>query len=121
RRSALFNRADVAISSPCVALSRSGPRKRAVRWKEPSLLSTTPGATRPAQGSQSASRAGRLRYSARFIMVFALNVQQSAVLDVPREHGHELRIESRTPHCQRVADDPEREAGQPELQPKADG
>jgi hypothetical protein len=59
RRSALFKRADVAISSPCVALSRSGPRNRAVRWKLPSLFKTTPGATRPAQGSQSASSAGR--------------------------------------------------------------
>src|SRR3546814_221345 len=66
RRSALFNRADVAISSPCVALSRSGPRNRAVRWKLPSLFKTMPGATNPAQGSQSASSAGRWRYSARF-------------------------------------------------------
>ena len=49
--------ADVAINSPCVALSRSGPRKRAVRWKLPSLFKTTPGAISPAQGSQSASSA----------------------------------------------------------------
>ncbi len=47
RRRALFKRADVAISSPCVALSRSGPRNRAVRWKLPSLFKTTPGATSP--------------------------------------------------------------------------
>lgn len=100
RRSALFKRAAVAISSPCVALSRSGPRNRAVRWNEPSLLSTTPGATSPAQGNQSASRAGRVRYSARCIMVFASNVQQRAVLDVSSENRHELRIQARAPHRQ---------------------
>src|SRR5256885_3689762 len=55
RRSALFKRADVAISSPCVALSRSGPRKRAVRWKLPSLFKTTPGATSPARSEEHTS------------------------------------------------------------------
>ena len=33
-----------------VADSRSGPRKRAVRWKAPSLFRTTPGPTRAVHG-----------------------------------------------------------------------
>src|SRR3546814_5124389 len=66
RRSTLLSRAQVATSSGSVALSRSGPRKRKLRWKLPSLLSTTPGATSAAHGRWSASSAGFLRYSARF-------------------------------------------------------
>jgi len=50
RPSAPFRREVVETSSAAVALSRSGPRKRAVRWKLPSLLATTPGATSAAQG-----------------------------------------------------------------------
>src|SRR3546814_9687725 len=46
----LFSRAVTETSSAGVALSRSGPRKRAVRWKEPSLLRTTPSATSATQG-----------------------------------------------------------------------
>jgi hypothetical protein len=52
----------------CDGGSRSGPRKRAVRWKLPSLLSTTPVPTSAAQGRKSASRVFLLRYSARFII-----------------------------------------------------
>mmetsp|Transcript_42340 Transcript_42340/g.99569 ORF Transcript_42340/g.99569 Transcript_42340/m.99569 type:complete len:365 (-) Transcript_42340:494-1588(-) len=123
-RSALFNRADVEISSPCVALSRSGPRKRAVRWKEPSLFSTTPGAISPAQGSQSASKAGRWRYSARFSMRYLplpLHVQQRPVLDMAREDLHEPRIDTRAPDRQRMAGDPEHQARNPQLQAQAHG
>jgi hypothetical protein len=39
-----------AASSAGVAESRSGPRNFAVRWKLPSLFSTTPSATSAAQG-----------------------------------------------------------------------
>ena len=42
RRNALFSRPVIATSSACVAESRSGPRNRAVRWNEPSLLRMTP-------------------------------------------------------------------------------
>src|SRR5690606_39610575 len=44
-----------------------------------------------------------------------------AVLDVPGEDLHELRIDARTPHRQRMADDPEHHAGNPQLQAQADG
>ena len=60
RRSALFNRADVAISSPCVALSRSGPRNRAVRWKLPSLFKTTPRRDQPGPGQPIGQQRGVL-------------------------------------------------------------
>src|SRR6185437_14741578 len=109
RRSALFNRADVATSSPSVALSRSGPRKRAVRWNEPSLFNTTPSPTRPAHGNQSASSAGRRRYSARDIMA----ATRPAVRDASGA--------ARTPHGQRMTDQPQREADQPQLQAQPDG
>jgi hypothetical protein len=54
-----------ATSSAGVALSRSGPRKRAVRWNDPSLLSTTPGPTSATQGRKSARLADLVRYSAK--------------------------------------------------------
>ncbi len=38
------------------------------------------------------------------------------MLDVPGEHGHELRVKARTPDRQRMADDPEHDAGNPQLQ-----
>src|SRR3546814_6252692 len=57
-------------SSAGTALSRSGPRKRAVRWNEPSLLRTTPSPASATQGRKSAKRVEVRRYSARFIMVF---------------------------------------------------
>ena len=40
----------IATNSAGVAESRSGPRKRAVRWNDPSLLRTTPLSTSAAQG-----------------------------------------------------------------------
>ncbi|KAG0774644.1 hypothetical protein G6F22_013900 [Rhizopus arrhizus] len=49
------------------------------------------------------------------------HVQQRAVLDVPGKHGHELRIDTRTPDRQRVADDPEHHARNPQLQAQPDG
>src|SRR5690606_40792109 len=115
RRRALFRRAEVATSSPWVALSRSGPRKRRLRWKAPSLFYTTPGATRPAQGSQSASWAGRRWYSVRFSMVVSSHIEQRRLLDVPGKHLQELRVQTGTPHRQRVTYQPERQARQPQL------
>ena len=50
-----------------------------------------------------------------------LHVQQRLVLDVPGEDLHELRIDTRAPHGQRVADDPEHDTGNPELQAQPDG
>jgi hypothetical protein len=50
----LLRRLVTETSSAGVAESRSGPRKRAVRWKPPSLLRTMPGATSAAQGRKSA-------------------------------------------------------------------
>ena len=44
------SRAETATSSASVALSRSGPRNLADRWKLPSLLRTTPWPTKAAQG-----------------------------------------------------------------------
>ncbi|WP_426727444.1 hypothetical protein [Enterobacter cloacae complex sp. 288G10] len=40
---------------------------------------------------------------------------------MPREDLHELRIDARTPYGQRVADDPEHHAGNPQLQAQPDG
>src|SRR5690606_40812904 len=59
RRKALLSRPATATSSAGTAESRSGPRKRAVRWKLPSLLRTTPSPTSAAQGRKSARRVDR--------------------------------------------------------------
>ena len=50
RLSTLFSRALIAMSSWATALSVSGPRKRIVRAKLPSLFSTIPGPIKAAQG-----------------------------------------------------------------------
>jgi len=70
RLSALLSRAEVAISSAWVALSRSGPRNRAMRRKLPSLLRMMPGAIIAAQGRKSESREARRACSRRNIMGF---------------------------------------------------
>src|SRR5690554_1879393 len=80
-----------------------------------------PGATSPTHGNQSASSAGRWRYSARFSMAFPSHVQQRFVLDVPGEHGHELWIEPCAPDRQRMADDPQHQSRNPQLQAQPDG
>src|SRR3546814_846975 len=46
--------------------------------------------------------------------------QERPVLHVAGEHLDELRVESRAPHRQRVADDPQHHARQPLLQPDPD-
>src|SRR5690606_12600919 len=120
RRSALLRRAEVATSSAFVTLSRSGPRKRIVRWNEPSLLSTVPGATSAAHGSQSARRAGRFRYSARFIMGSPSCIEQNSVLEVPAEDRHEIRVVARTPYRKRMSYEPQQHARHPQLKAQSD-
>src|SRR3546814_3823735 len=68
RGKAWLRRPATATNSAGTALSRSGPRKRAVRCRLPSLLRTMPSPTSATQGRKSASRVLRLRYSARFII-----------------------------------------------------
>src|SRR6185312_14322779 len=115
RRSALLSRAVTPTSSAGVALSRSGPRKRAVRWNEPSLLRTTPSSTKAAQGRKSARPAGRLRYSARF-NIRASDAEMGWVAKVAAHHVDELRIAFRRPDCGGVAHRPDQRAGDPEPQ-----
>src|SRR6185437_7345708 len=87
RRKALFKRPVMATSSDAVAESRSGPRKRAVRWNEPSLLRMTPPATSAAQGRKSERVWALRRYSARLIMRLASRDQMLRIAQVP---AHDL-------------------------------
>src|SRR5579863_5427092 len=86
RRSALFSREVIATSSAGVAESRSGPRKRAVRWNEPSLLRMTPFSTKAAQGRKSARLCVRWRYSARFIIDRTSRDQMLRITQVAAHH-----------------------------------
>src|SRR5258705_7889187 len=106
RRSALLSRAVTPTSWAGVALSRSGPRKRAVRWNEPSSLRTTPSSTRAAQGRKSTRPAGRLRYSARF-SIGASHAEMGGIAEVPAHHVDELRIALRRPDGGRVTHGPD--------------
>src|SRR5581483_7196479 len=119
RRSALFSREVTATSSAGVALSRSGPRKRAVRWNEPSLLRTTPSSTKAAQGRKSARPAGRFRYSARF-SIAPSHAQMCGIAEVPTDHVDEERLALGGPDRRRVADGPEQRAGNPQTETEGD-
>src|SRR5215813_3411139 len=121
RRSALLSRAVVPTSSAGVAESRSGPRNCAVRWKLPSLLRTTPGATSAAHGRKSASIFGFLRYSARFNMAFPLHAEMRWITQVSAHDVDELRVAFCGPDRGHVADRPQHEAGDPKAQTQADG
>src|SRR5262249_22682122 len=125
RRSALLSRAVVPTSSAGVAESRSGARNRAVRWKLPSLLRITPGATSAAQGRKSASILGFLRYSARFSMGKRLTSQLHAkmrrIAEVPARDVNELRVASCGPDRRHVPDRPQQEAGDPQAKSQSDG
>src|SRR5882757_2185482 len=92
RRNVLLRRPATATSSAGTADSRSGPRKCAVRWNEPSLLRTTPLATSAAQGRKSARRVAELRYSARFIIGLPSHTQGTGNSEVPADHVDEQRI-----------------------------
>src|SRR5690606_3265982 len=145
RLSTLFTRALAATSSASVALSRSGPRNAKVRWKLPSLLSTTPGATSAAHGKWSTRRAARERYSRRCSIRGgpagadagrATARQRDGAArpaegtrpgpasegarraQMPREHRREVGIAPRAEHRERVTDGPGREPGDPLLQPE---
>src|SRR5690348_4293386 len=121
RRSALLSRAVVPTSSAGVAESRSGPRNRAVRWKLPSLLRTTPGATSAAQGRKSASILGFLRYSARFSMASPSHAEMRGITQVPPHDLDELRVALRGPDRRQMANRPQHEAGDPKAQSQANG
>src|SRR3546814_3062898 len=88
RRNALLRRPATPTSSAGTALSRSGPRKRAVRWNEPSLLRTTPLPASATQGRKSGTRVEVRRYFARFIMVFlpSSDVQMAGDAQMPTHH-----------------------------------
>src|SRR5690625_27117 len=51
---------------------------------------------------------------------WASHVQERTVLDVPGKHGHELRVKPRAPDRQRMADDPQQQAWNPQLQAQPD-
>src|SRR5262245_19205196 len=125
RRSALLSRAVVPTSSAGVAESRSGPRNRAVRWKLPSLLRITPGATSAAQGKKSASILGFLRYSARFSMGKRLTSQLHAkmrwIAEVSAQHVDELAVAPCSPDRRHVPDRPHQEAGDPQSKSQSGG
>src|SRR5580658_9127008 len=104
RRKALLSRAVMATSSAGVAESRSGPRNRAVRWKEPSLFRITPFLTSAAQGRQSARLWDRRRYSARFIMGEPSRDQMRRVAQVAAHHVDEGGIALRRPDRCEMAD-----------------
>src|SRR5882724_8150302 len=89
RRSALLSRAVMATSSAGVAESRSGPRNRAVRWKEPSLLRMTPSLTSAAHGRKSARLWDLQRYSARFIIGWPSRDQMRRVAEMAPHHVDE--------------------------------
>src|ERR1700674_5307506 len=83
RRRALLTRAVMATSSAGVAESRSGPRNRAVRWNEPSLLRMRPFPTNAAQGRKSARPWLWRRYSARLIIRRTSRDQMLGVAQMP--------------------------------------
>src|ERR1700730_15468283 len=107
RRSALFRREVIATSSAGVAESRSGPRKRAERWNEPSLLRMTPFSTSAAQGRKSARLCGRRRYSARFIIERTSRDQMLWVTQVAAHHVDKGGIALGGPYGRDVADQPD--------------
>ena len=50
----------------------------------------------------------------------ASRVQKAAMLDVPRKHLWELRLDARRPDREHVADQPDAGSGEPELQADTD-
>src|SRR6266581_1661640 len=121
RRSALLRREVIATSSAGVAESRSGPRKRAVRWKEPSLLRMTPFSTSAAQGRKSASLCVRWRYSARFIIGRTSRGQMLGIAEVPAHHIDKGGIALGGPNGRDVADQPDEATDEPAAKSEPDG
>src|SRR5579883_3445719 len=120
RRSALLSRDVMATSSAGVAESRSGPRKRAVRWKEPSLLRMTPRSMSAAHGRKSARLCDRWRYSARFIIVRTSRDQMLRIAKMPSHDVDEGGIALGGPDGGEMAKQPDRTADDPETQAKTD-
>src|SRR5579871_1555952 len=120
RRSALLSRDVMATSSAGVAESRSGPRKRAVRWKEPSLLRMTPRSTSAAHGTKSARLCERRRYSARFIIERTSRHQMLRIAEVPPHNVYEGGIALGGPDGGEMAEQPDRAADHPEAEAKTD-
>src|SRR5579883_486402 len=114
RRRALLSRLATATSSAGTAESRSGPRKCAVRWKDPSLFRTTPGATRAAHGRKSARRVAELRYSARFIIGWPSHTQRTRDAQMPAHDVDEQRVALGRPNGQAMADHPQQQTSQPQ-------
>src|SRR5579883_1533262 len=119
RRRALLRRAVIATSSAGVEESRSGPRKRAVRWNEPSLLTMTPLATSAAQGRKSARLWLRRRYSARFIMRTSRD-HVGRIAQMPAHHIDESGVALGGPDGGDVSDKPDEAAGDPEAKAQSD-
>ena len=109
----------MATSSAGVAESRSGPRNRAVRWKEPSLLRMTPFADqrRPGQeiGEALAAAAvfGEVHHGA------ASRDQMLRVAQVPAHDIDEGGIALGGPDGGQMADQPDGTADDPEPQAQA--
>src|ERR1700722_3921796 len=120
RRSAILSRAVIATSSAGVAESRSGPRNRAVRWNEPSLLRVTPLPTSAAQGRKSARLWPWRRYSARFIIRRTSRDKMLRVAQVPAHHIDEGGVAFGGPDRRQVPDQPDRGADDPQTKAKAD-
>src|SRR5574338_74278 len=120
RRSTLLRREVIATNSAGVEESRSGPRKRAVRWNEPSLLRMTPLATNAAQGRKSARLWLRRRYSARFIIARTSRDQMLRVAQVPAHDVDEGGVAFRGPDGCDMADEPDQAANDPKTKAEPD-
>src|SRR5579883_2436869 len=120
RRSALFSRDVMATSSAGVAESRSGPRKRAVRWKEPSLLRMTPRSTSAAHGRKSARLCERRRYSARFIIVRTSRDQMLRIAKMSPHNVDKGGIALGGPDGGEMAQQPDRASDDPKAQAETD-
>ena len=93
------------LVAPGVVLNKDGAFQRSARFRGPDLDSATQG--------------GALAVFSEVhhgVVSTDSNVQQDAVLDVPRKDLHELRIDPRTPDRQRVTHYEKGDARQPELQ-----
>src|SRR5258705_7124571 len=110
----------MATSSAAVAESRSGPRNRAVRWNEPSLLRMTPRSTRAAHGRKSARLWARRRYSVRFIMARTSRAEMRRVTKMPPHDIDEGWIAPGRPNRRQMTDQPDGRAGKPQAQAEAD-
>src|SRR5579885_3406359 len=120
RRSALLRRAVIATSSAGAEESRSGPRKRAVRWNEPSLLRMTPLATSAAHGRKSARLWLRRRYSVRFIIARTSRAHVLRVTQVPAHDVDKGGVALRRPDRGDVPDQPDEAAGDPQTEAEPD-